>query len=194
MRRSSLSGTDFLTLLSSGGRIRTCDLWVMSPASYRAAPPRVGRSHSTSLPTGGGSGFRPLPRGSAGGSRRRGGALGGLVRVDRLLQVGQGTSLPLEVAVALRGLQRVERLLDVGHRLVQRRVVGAPAVRGGGRRRGRGGRRRAPAGGGRRPAAGGRLTGTGAEDLVQRLLQRVGVADAVAVVDQHLLQQREEFS
>src|SRR5918997_7008177 len=26
----------------SGGRIRTCDLWVMSPASYRAAPPRVG--------------------------------------------------------------------------------------------------------------------------------------------------------
>ena len=27
-------------LLSSGGRIRTYDLWVMSPASYRAAPPR----------------------------------------------------------------------------------------------------------------------------------------------------------
>ena len=26
----------------SGDRIRTCDLWVMSPASYRAAPPRVG--------------------------------------------------------------------------------------------------------------------------------------------------------
>src|ERR1700712_5809257 len=26
---------------SSGDRIRTCDLWVMSPASYRAAPPRV---------------------------------------------------------------------------------------------------------------------------------------------------------
>jgi hypothetical protein len=25
----------------SGGRIRTADLWVMSPASYRAAPPRV---------------------------------------------------------------------------------------------------------------------------------------------------------
>jgi hypothetical protein len=25
----------------SGDRIRTCDLWVMSPASYRAAPPRV---------------------------------------------------------------------------------------------------------------------------------------------------------
>ena len=30
--------------LGSGDRIRTCDLWVMSPASYRAAPPRVGRS------------------------------------------------------------------------------------------------------------------------------------------------------
>ena len=29
-------------LPSSGDRIRTCDLWVMSPASYRAAPPRVG--------------------------------------------------------------------------------------------------------------------------------------------------------
>ena len=28
--------------LSSGGRIRTCDLRVMSPTSYRTAPPRVG--------------------------------------------------------------------------------------------------------------------------------------------------------
>ena len=28
-------------LPGSGGRIRTYDLWVMSPASYRAAPPRV---------------------------------------------------------------------------------------------------------------------------------------------------------
>ena len=27
-------------MISSGGRIRTYDLWVMSPASYRAAPPR----------------------------------------------------------------------------------------------------------------------------------------------------------
>lgn len=27
--------------ISSGDRIRTCDLWVMSPASYRTAPPRV---------------------------------------------------------------------------------------------------------------------------------------------------------
>src|SRR5690606_41947627 len=32
---------------SSGGRIRTCDLWVMSPASYLAAPPRVGNIHFT---------------------------------------------------------------------------------------------------------------------------------------------------
>src|SRR5919112_4730627 len=31
-------------VLRSGGRIRTCDLWVMSPASYRAAPPRVGET------------------------------------------------------------------------------------------------------------------------------------------------------
>jgi hypothetical protein len=29
-------------VLCSGGRIRTYDLWVMSPASYRAAPPRDG--------------------------------------------------------------------------------------------------------------------------------------------------------
>ncbi len=30
---------------SSGDRIRTCDLWVMSPASYRAAPPRAKHDH-----------------------------------------------------------------------------------------------------------------------------------------------------
>ena len=29
----------------SGGRIRTCDLRVMSPASYRTAPPRVGETN-----------------------------------------------------------------------------------------------------------------------------------------------------
>ncbi len=33
--------------ICSGDRIRTCDLWVMSPASYRAAPPRVGKYNST---------------------------------------------------------------------------------------------------------------------------------------------------
>jgi hypothetical protein len=43
LRRSSRSGT----LVSSGDRIRTCDLWVMSPASYRAAPPRGGDVHGT---------------------------------------------------------------------------------------------------------------------------------------------------
>jgi hypothetical protein len=37
----------------SGGRIRTYDLWVMSPASYRAAPPRVGEDHPTRTVTGG---------------------------------------------------------------------------------------------------------------------------------------------
>ena len=42
------------------GRIRTCDLWVMSPASYRAAPPRVGRT--LYQPGGeGGAGRRPSP-------------------------------------------------------------------------------------------------------------------------------------
>ncbi len=29
----------------SGGRIRTCDLWVMSPTSYQTAPPRVAASN-----------------------------------------------------------------------------------------------------------------------------------------------------
>jgi hypothetical protein len=40
-------------LPGSGGRIRTYDLWVMSPASYRAAPPRVGKRHPTRAVTGG---------------------------------------------------------------------------------------------------------------------------------------------
>src|ERR1700741_3344426 len=37
----------------SGDRIRTCDLWVMSPASYRAAPPRVGVRPTIRGPPGG---------------------------------------------------------------------------------------------------------------------------------------------
>src|SRR3954466_14421852 len=50
----------------SGGRIRTCDLWVMSPASYRAAPPRVGENHPTSLRTTEGcGGLMPSPAPSA---------------------------------------------------------------------------------------------------------------------------------
>ena len=35
--------TGIFNHVGSGGWIRTNDLWVMSPASYRAAPPRVGR-------------------------------------------------------------------------------------------------------------------------------------------------------
>ena len=38
---SETEGAFDLLLLSSGGGIRTCDLRVMSPASYRTAPPRV---------------------------------------------------------------------------------------------------------------------------------------------------------
>ena len=30
-----------LVLFGSGGQIRTDDLWVMSPTSYQAAPPRI---------------------------------------------------------------------------------------------------------------------------------------------------------
>ena len=32
--------------IGSGGRIRTCDLRVMSPTSYRTAPPRTGDAHN----------------------------------------------------------------------------------------------------------------------------------------------------
>ncbi len=34
-------------LVGSGGRIRTYDLRVMSPTSYRTAPPRTGEAHTT---------------------------------------------------------------------------------------------------------------------------------------------------
>ena len=36
--------------LNSGGRIRTCDLRVMSPTSYQTAPPRNGPRWYTSTP------------------------------------------------------------------------------------------------------------------------------------------------
>src|SRR6476619_1160468 len=48
----------------SGDRIRTCDLWVMSPASYRAAPPRVGEHNLTGW--GDGLQIGPLPSEMAG--------------------------------------------------------------------------------------------------------------------------------
>jgi hypothetical protein len=40
-RALSAYSADRALPLCSGDRIRTCDLWVMSPASYRAAPPRA---------------------------------------------------------------------------------------------------------------------------------------------------------
>lgn len=47
-------------LNSSGGRIRTYDLWVMSPASYRAAPPRAKAFLLKALPCGNGEQFTVL--------------------------------------------------------------------------------------------------------------------------------------
>ena len=41
-----------LAVLRSGGRIRTCDLRVMSPASYRTAPPRGGMRKTNSRTAG----------------------------------------------------------------------------------------------------------------------------------------------
>ncbi len=44
-QRSPILGRIGLLWSGSGGRIRTCDLRVMSPASYRTAPPRVGETN-----------------------------------------------------------------------------------------------------------------------------------------------------
>src|SRR5829696_4492735 len=138
----------------------------MSPASYRAAPPRVGRHHPTSPERRGGRGYRTLPT-SPRGRRGSPGLLCRLIGVDGCLQVLQRLALTGEVAVALRGLQRLERRLDVRHRLVDPGGTGPATVRRGGRR-GRGRRRLL----GRRglPAACGGLTRAGTEDLVQRIL------------------------
>src|SRR4029453_1446466 len=128
----------------SGGRIRTCDLWVMSPASYRAAPPRVGR---TTVPQVDGRGRRgrapPPPHRSAAGCRVAvRGRLRVLVGLDRGVQVGQGLALGGEVTAALGVGEGVQRLVDVGQRRVHvGALTVAPALRRGGRRR-RGRRRR----------------------------------------------------
>ena len=39
-RRPRTCPTGVAGKIGSGGRIRTCDLWVMSPTSYLTAPPR----------------------------------------------------------------------------------------------------------------------------------------------------------
>ena len=44
-QRSPILGRIGLLWSGSGDRIRTCDLRVMSPASYRTAPPRVGETN-----------------------------------------------------------------------------------------------------------------------------------------------------
>src|SRR4051812_47591044 len=126
----------------------------MSPASYRAAPPRVGETtipqFSSGFSEGGGRAATtarpPGSPGRAGGRRlpRR-----GLVRLDRGLQVRLRLPDALEVPVALRGRQRVEGGVDLADGLVPRRVVRATV----GRRRGRG-RRGRRAGLRRRGAAG----------------------------------------
>ena len=58
-RKNSGSRRGFL---SGGGRIRTYDLWVMSPASYRAAPPRVNCLALFRALTAGAGRFRPTRR------------------------------------------------------------------------------------------------------------------------------------
>ena len=49
--RKSPVGDEAFKKIGSGDRIRTCDLRVMSPTSYLAAPPRTREAHSTDLPT-----------------------------------------------------------------------------------------------------------------------------------------------
>src|SRR5882757_4354167 len=113
---------------SSGGRIRTCDLWVMSPASYRAAPPRVGNCKFTHRQTAG-AGGSPTPAVSwSAAARRRGGrccrrsggrcrgGLGGVEALHRLVQVGQRGALRGEVTGLLGGAQSGQGAVDVAHR------------------------------------------------------------------------------
>ena len=49
-KRSPVLGRTGLLWSGSGDRIRTCDLRVMSPASYRTAPPRVGETNLRGRP------------------------------------------------------------------------------------------------------------------------------------------------
>ena len=167
----------------------------MSPASYRAAPPRVGR---TTLPAGeeGGRGCPapspgPHPPGVAAGARR----LRGLVGLDGGLQVarapGPGPRSRRRAAPSARASSAA--LMSVTAAVHAPGCDVPPAAGGAAGSSARSapwasrpvvGRRRV----GRRRC---RLARPGTEDLVERLLERVGVADPVAVVDQHLLQQRE---
>ena len=111
----------------------------MSPASYRAAPPRVVTDDSTSAP--GGPANRSLTRTATGTAvdvgdapdadgcrRRRGGRGGRALRrdcpVDRALQVLLGLAVRREVPCRQGLVGRRDRGLGILQRLVQRRVVG----------------------------------------------------------------------
>ena len=171
----------------------------MSPASYRAAPPRVGEAPLYQpVPGGRARGRRALPPRSAGRGSPAPARRPARPGTRRRRSAGPPAPGPGRRSrrCAARSARASRAALDVGDRLVQRRVATAPPPSG---RRDVGRRRRTAtcgvgvvaAGASGLAAVGGRLPGPGAEHLVQRLLEGVGVADPVAVVDQHLLQQRE---
>src|SRR6476659_6215430 len=109
-------------LPSSGDRIRTCDLWVMSPASYRAAPPRVGEHQVT-------EGARALPNRlltsasvrkmppnngvSAGGHAGSRKLSRGAVLLHRIVEALQRLAVRGEVAALLGLAYTVERRLNL---------------------------------------------------------------------------------
>src|SRR5438067_8274276 len=154
----------------------------MSPASYRAAPPRVGDTYLTPAFRGGAKQVPvPLPTspsGLRGGGcrRRRGRGLRRLVCLRRGVKRGEGVAVVGEVAGLLGRLQFDKGSLDVGNGLVQRRVAAVAGRRRIRRRcawwRGVAGARLA----GLRWRCG-RRAGAGAEYLVQRLLERRREAD-----------------
>ena len=106
----------------SGDRIRTCDLWVMSPASYRAAPPRVGEHQVTEgarslpnrlLPS---ASVRKMPPNngvSAGGHAGSRKLSRGVVLLHRVVEALQRLAVRGEVAALLGLAYTVERRLNL---------------------------------------------------------------------------------
>src|SRR4051794_30257901 len=102
----------------------------MSPASYRAAPPRVGETTIPQLParlSRGGDRAAVMAARSPGSAGRGRARLPdrGLVGPDLGLQVGLCPPAPLEIPVLLRRGQGLAGPVDLAPPLVPRRVVRA---------------------------------------------------------------------
>ena len=200
LRRLPSVRTCFQVRLSSGGRIRTCDLWVMSPASYRAAPPRVGRTTLPAAAEAEDAGRRTLPTGRQPPGVAPAACLRRLVgrRPPPAGPPAPGPAPRSRRRAAPSPGRRAPRLMSATACVQRPASPASPPPSGGvvgvGRLAGS-----AVGVGVRRPSVGRRARrcrsadspAPGTEHLVQGLGEGVGVADPVAVVDQHLLQQRE---